>query len=464
MTGRFGKKPEISSNKGNKMGSLLGTLLAFAIVFGILVFVHEFGHFFMAKLVGIRVETFSFGYGKRLFGIKKGETDYRVSLIPMGGYVKFSGEEALEGLKQGQKPKPGDFMAAKRWQRFLVIFMGPVMNLVLAVVVVAFINMNGVQVPEYQEKTPEIGWIAPDSPAERSGLHPGDVILSINDRKTKTWNDVELAVGTRPDKEINVRIRRNGQIKNVDLTTESKTRYKMGYAGFYGKIKTQVTMVSPGTPAEKAGLKPGDVILKINGEPVYFYRFVEVIESNPGKTLNFLVQRNGKEMHLEVTPRKEGDVGKIGITQTPKSEVKQYGFFASFGRSVDENIKLVGLVVEFIRNLIAGEASTSQLGGPIEIANFSYAAMRMGAMALFSWIAFISLQLGIINLVPVPVFDGGQMLVLSLEGLFRKDFSPKVKGIIMQIGFAIFIFLIVFIILNDVAKRLPNGWNSLVPW
>jgi regulator of sigma E protease len=446
------------------MGSLLGTLLAFAIVFGILVFVHEFGHFFMAKLVGIRVETFSFGYGKRLFGVRKGETDYRVSLIPMGGYVKFAGEEALEGLKQGEKPNPGDFMAAKRWQRFLVIFMGPVMNLVLAVVVMAFINMNGVQVPEYQDKQPEIGWIAPDSPAERAGLQPGDIILSINEKKTDTWNDVELSVGTRPEKEIDVRIKRGEEVKNVDLTTESRTRYNMGYAGFFGKIRTQVTMVSPGSPAEEAGLKPGDVILEINEEPVYFYRFVEVIENNPGNELDFLVQRKGEMIHLDVTPRKEGEVGKIGITQTPKSEVKQYGFFQSFGRSVEENIKLVGLVVDFIRNLIVGEASTRQLGGPIEIANFSYAAMRMGAMALLSWIAFISLQLGIINLVPVPVFDGGQMLVLSLEGLFRKDFSPKIKQIIMQIGFAIFIFLIVFIILNDVAKRLPNGWNSMIPW
>jgi regulator of sigma E protease len=446
------------------MGSILGTLLAFAIVFGILVFVHEFGHFFMAKLVGIRVETFSFGYGKRLFGVKKGETDYRVSLIPMGGYVKFAGEEALEGMKKSEKPKPGDFMAAKRWQRFLVIFMGPVMNLVLAVVVMAFINMNGVQVPEYQSKTPEIGWVAPDSPAEKAGLKPGDVILSINGKETDAWNDVELAVGTRPDKEIDVRIRRDGKIENVDLTTESKTRYSMGYAGFFGKIKTQVTMVSPGSPAEEAGLKPGDVIQAINGEPVYFYRFVEVIENNPGNTLDFLVKRDGKNIHLDVTPKQEGDVGRIGITQTPQSQIEQYGFFQSFARSVNENIRLVGLVVDFIRNLIIGEASTRQLGGPIEIANFSYAAMRMGAMALFSWIAFISLQLGIINLVPVPVFDGGQMLVLSLEGLFRKDFSPKVKQIIMQIGFAIFIFLIVFIILNDVAKRLPNGWQSLVPW
>ncbi|MFO7865374.1 MAG: RIP metalloprotease RseP [Candidatus Aminicenantes bacterium] len=446
------------------MGSLLGTILAFAIVFGILVFVHEFGHFFMAKLVGIRVESFSFGYGKRLFGIKKGGTDYRVSLIPMGGYVKFGGEEALEGIKGGETAKQGDFMAAKRWQRFLVIFMGPVMNLALAVVIMAFINMTGVQVPEYQNKTPEIGWIAPDSPAERSGLQPGDVILSINGKRTETWNDVELAVGTRPEKDLDVQIKRDGRIINVDLTTESRTRYNMGYAGFFGEIKTEVTMVSPGSPAEEAGLKPGDVILAINGEPVYFYRFVEVIEANPGSTLDFLVERDGEEIHLDVTPRKEGEVGKIGIAQAPQTETQQYGFFQSFARSVSENIKLVGLVVDFVRNLIIGEASTRQLGGPIEIASFSYAAMRMGVIALLSWIAFISLQLGIINLVPVPVFDGGQMLVLSLEGLFRKDFSPKVKQVIMQIGFAIFIFLIVFIILNDVVKRLPQGWESLVPW
>ena len=171
------------------MGSILGTLLAFIIVFGVLVFVHEFGHFFMAKLVKIRVEVFSWGYGKRLLGFKKGETDYRISMIPLGGYVKFSGEEVLD---QKRELLPYDFMAKKRWQRFLVMVMGSVMNIILAIVLMAVINMVGVSVAEYREQVPVIGWIEKDSPAERAGLRIDDEILSINNQKTDTWMDVFL--------------------------------------------------------------------------------------------------------------------------------------------------------------------------------------------------------------------------------------------------------------------------------
>lgn len=443
------------------MGSIIGTIFAFAIVFGILVFVHEFGHFFMAKLVNINVEVFSFGYGKRLFGFKKNETDYRVSLIPMGGYVKFTGEDVME---QKKEPVPGDFHNAKRWQRFLVIFMGPLMNIFLAIFFMAIINMVGVSVPKYLEEKPEIGWIAPDSPAARSDLQVDDVILSINDKKTETWNDVELAVGTKPDKTIQVEVLRGGEKRFIELTTESKTRFEMGYAGFFGKINTQIEMVEPNSPADKAGMKPGDIITAVNGKPTYYYKFVEILEANPGKELTITVKREGQLVDLKVSPRLEGDVGKIGIAHTAVSEIEQFGFFKSFAKSVEDNIRLIGLVIGFIKGLITGEASTRQMGGPLEIANISYTAFRAGLLALMSFIAFISLQLGIINLFPIPVLDGGQILVLALEGLFRRDFSLKVKQIIMQIGFAIFIFLIVFVILNDIQKRLPNGWNSLIPF
>ncbi|MBN2245536.1 MAG: RIP metalloprotease RseP [Candidatus Aminicenantes bacterium] len=443
------------------MGSVIGTIFAFALVFGILVFVHEFGHFFTAKLLNINVEVFSFGYGKRLFGFKRKETDYRVSLIPMGGYVKFSGEDVME---QDKEPAPGDFNNAKRWQRFLVILMGPLMNIFLAIFFMAVINMVGVSVPKYLQETPVIGWIAPDSPAARSDLQVDDVILSINGKKTETWNEVELAVGTKPDKTIEIEVKRDDETRIVELTTESKTRFEMGYAGFFGKINTQIEMIEPNSPADKGGMKPGDIITAVNGEPTYYYKFVEILEANPGNELTITVKRDEELLDLKVTPRQEGDIGKIGILHTAASEIEQYGFFKSFSKSVEDNIELIGLVVGFIKGLITGESSTSQMGGPLEIANISYTAFRAGILALMSFIAFISLQLGIINLFPIPVMDGGQILVLALEGLFRRDFSLKVKQVIMQIGFAIFIFLIVFVILNDVQKRLPNGWNSFIPF
>ncbi len=443
------------------MGSLIGTLFAFALVFGVLVFVHEFGHFFMAKLVGIKVEVFSFGYGKRLFGFKKGETDYRVSLVPMGGYVKFLGEDVFEEKRELQ---PGDFQAAKRWQRFLVMVMGALMNIVLAIVLMSYINMVGVNVPDIQDQRPVIGWIEQASPAEKAQLRIGDEILSINNRKTATWNDVEIAVGTKPKRTIHLQIRRGEKILDIDLLTESRTKYAMGYAGFSGKIQVQVNMVMGHSPAEKAGLKPNDIIVAIDGKEIFINQFTKIIEQSPGKELDFLIERDGKRLHLKVTPRKEGKVGKVGIYHMEKSTLKKYGFFAAVRESYKYNKKLTFLVFDTIRALTTGEASTRQLAGPIDIANFSYQALRLGFLALIGWIAFISLQLGIINLFPIPVLDGGQILVLIIEGIFRRDFSAKVKQIIMQIGFAIFIVLIVFIILNDIIKRLPNGWHSLLPF
>jgi len=452
------------------MSVIIGTILVFAFVFGILVFVHEFGHFFMAKLVGIRVEVFSWGYGKRLVGIKKGETDYRISMIPLGGFVKFSGEEVLE---EKREMDARDFMAKKRWERFLVLAMGSVMNVCLAVVLMSIINMAGVSVSKYMNDEPVIGWIEPGSPAEKSLLQVDDEILRINDKKTSTWSDVELALGTKPDRAIDIEVKRGDEVLTANLLTERKTiklikgsnaRYEMGYAGLSPKIWAQVMMVNPGSPAEKAGMKAGDVIREINGKPVHYFVFTETIQKHPGQELDFGIDREGKRIHLSVTPKREGDVGVIGVASTIESVSKQFGFFGAIAQSVSKNTQMAFMVINFIKDLFTGEASARQLGGPIEIANFSYAAFRMGFMTLIWWIAFISLQLGIINLFPIPMFDGGHIMVLGLEGLFRRDFSTKVKQFIMQVGFVLVIILFVFLILNDVVKRLPNGWDSLIPF
>jgi regulator of sigma E protease len=446
------------------MGTLFGTIFSFLVVFGVLVFIHEFGHFFTAKLVGIRVETFSFGFGKRLFGIRRKETDYRVSLIPMGGYVKFLGEGEIfaEG---GTKSLPSDhFLAKTRWERFLVMVMGSAMNILLAVLIFTAINMVGVTVPAYQEETPVIGYIEPGSPAEKAGFRLEDEILSVDNERVATWSDVELAVGSKPDRLITVDIRRGGEAQEIRLRTEKRTRYALGYAGFTGKFLTQIRMVNPGSPAEKAGLRQGDVILSVDGRPIYLYQFVEFLEKNPNRELEFVVNRQGETLHFRVTPRLQGKVGKIGAYTEAQSVERKYGLFGAVVQSVRDNLKNTFLMIRFVKDLILRRASTQHLGGPLDIASLSYTYLKMGFLALLSWIGFISLQLGVINLFPIPVFDGGQIFVLGLEALFRRDFSPKLRQIWMQVGFVIFIFLIVFIILNDIAKRMPNGWESLIPW
>jgi len=443
------------------MVNVLGTLLAFTIVFGILVFVHEFGHFFMAKLVGVRVEVFSFGYGKRIFGFKKGDTDYRISLVPMGGYVKMLGE----GLFETDRPlAPDDLMAKTRLQRLLIMAMGSIMNIVLALVIVAFMNVIGTTVAEYLDERPVIGWIESDSPAEKADLRIDDEIVRIAGQEVATWSDVHLAVGSKPDRLVRLDVRRDGEILPVDLQTESVSRFELGYAGFQAKILTQVHMVFPGSPAEKAGLEPKDIIRAIDGTPIYLYQFLEVVQKNAGNELLFEVERDGRALSLPVTPRLEGSVGKIGISQIPKSVIKKFGFFAAVRRSFDENLNNVFLIVRFIRGLFTGETPTSQLGGPLAIANFSYTAFRMGWQTLLGWIAVISLQLGVLNLFPIPVFDGGHIFVLVVESIVRRDLGPKARQVWMSIGFVIFVLLIGFVLLNDLVKMLPNGWNSLNPF
>jgi regulator of sigma E protease len=357
-----------------------------------------------------------------------------------------------------------DFMAKSRWERFLVLLMGSVMNIILAIVLMSIINMSGVSVSKFMEDAPVIGWIVPESPAEKANLQVDDEILSINNKKIVTWSDVELAVGRKPKRTIDIVVRRGEDVLTIPLLTESKTQYAMGYAGFSAKIWAQVKMVKPGSAAEKAGIKAGDVIREIEGKPVHYFVFTETIQKYPEQEIDFGIFRDGELIHLNVTPKREGDVGVIGVSATVESVSRQVGFFGAIVQSVKENARMAGMVITFIKDLLTGEASTRQLGGPIAIASISYEMFKMGFMTLIWWIAFISLQLGIINLFPIPMFDGGHIMVLGLEGLFRRDFSVKVKQILMQIGFVLVILLFVFIILNDVVRRLPNGWDSLIPF
>lgn len=455
------------------MANLLGTLLAFVIVFFVVTFLHEFGHFIMARRFGVRVDAFSFGIGPRLFGVKNGKltffkepegggTDYRLSLVPVICYVKLLGE----GMFEKDRPlAPDDLMAKTRGQRFLIMGMGSFMNILLAVVLVAVINIAGTNVAEYFDEKPVIGWIESGSPAEKAGLRIDDEIVRVAGREVKTWMDVQVAVGSNPDRKIPIEVRRDGQTRTIDLLTESVTEYKMGYAGFQAKILTQVQMVVPGSPAEKAGLKGKDVIVAIDGRPVYFYQFLDVIKKSPDKELSFTVERAGRSLTIPVTPRREGDIGKIGIAQVPKSVVKKYPLFAAVGASLKENIGNVTLIVRVIRGLFTGETPASQLGGPVAIADFSYAALRLGLLPLLGWIAVLSLQLGVINIVlPIPVADGFQMAVLVLEAVFRKDLGPKFRMVLMSIGWVLMLLLTAFVILNDFAKKLPRGWHSVLPF
>ena len=439
---------------------LIERIFWFLVLLGIMVLVHEFGHFISAIVSGVRVEIFSFGFGPRLFGIKRKHTDYRFSLIPLGGYVKLAGESYEEEFKG----EPYEFLSQPRWKRFIILFMGSAMNISLAILLVFFINIIGVSVPAYLENPPVIGWVEESTPAHEAGLLIGDEILSIDGKKVSKAQEVENIISTSPEKTLKIKIKRDGNIIEKTLKTKSRSRYGIGDAGIFFMIPPRIGFVSAGLPASKAGLKPMDRILEVNGAKVRSYFEVrDIIRKSPGKEVSLLIERGKEIKEIKIVPINEKGVGVIGITFHVETTKKKYGVFKAFSNSIKENVRLIFLFVDVLRKMFRGEISVKTLSGPVDIADFSYQAAKSGFIGFLSFLAIISLQLGIINLLPIPGLDGGHILIVLLESIIRRDLSLKLKERIVQAGFLILILLMVFVIANDIVKRLPSGWKSLMP-
>jgi regulator of sigma E protease len=446
----------------------LYTVLAFAIVLGIIVLVHEFGHYIAARLMGVRVEAFSFGFGKRLFGKQIGDTDFRLSLVPLGGYVRMAGEEDYEA--DPRERKPDEFLAKNRGQKIFILVMGPIMNLVLAYLIFTIINITGVDMEKYKLEAPRIGYVQADSPAAKAGILPGDVIQTINGRKIDAWKDLELNIGASPNETLTVEYDRAGEKRTTTVDVKSISRYNVGDAGLYWDFKTKIDTIKPDSPAFKAGIKEGDIIKAINGQPVCYFEIVGIISPSVGKPLEFDIERDSTPVKVTVIPVEEEQEGVkkgvIGVGMTPYSSTMkvQYGLWDAAVKSKNDMVNLTFFIFNAFRKMIAGKISAQQLSGPIEIAKFSQKAMERGPSNLFMLIAFISLQLGLVNLFPIPALDGGHLMIYSIEAIIRKDFSAKVKTILLNTGFALLIALMAFVVLNDIAKLLPKGWATFWPF
>ena len=442
--------------------AFISTILVFSVVLGIIVIVHEFGHFIAARLMGVRVETFSFGFGKRLFGKKIGDTDFRISVFPLGGYVKMAGEDEYDP----DNLKTDEFQAKNRAQKIFILLMGPLMNIILALLILTIINITGVESEKYKSELPAIGLIAEESPAEKAGLEVGDLILSIDGRKVKDWKELELEVGSNPDNLIKIVYKRGGKQFSTELMVESDNEYNIGDAGFYWKYRVMIGSVKDNSPASLAGIQPDDIIYSINGDDITPFNITKIISDNPGNPLDFRIKRGKSFIEKKITPQKAGDRIEIGvglIQYSPMINIK-YGFFDAVSKSIKDTIRLTALVFDAFRKMIVGKLSAKNLSGPIEIAKFSKRAFDSGLSEFFMLIAFISLQLGIVNLFPIPALDGGHLMIYSIESLIRREFSMKVKLALINVGFFILLTLMAFVILNDIAKNLPNGWNSFLPF
>ena len=437
----------------------MNTLLAFLFVLGVLVFVHELGHFMAARRLGVRVVVFSLGFGPKLLKVRRGDTEYCVSAIPLGGYVKMAGENP-DDPRTG---RPDEFLSKTKWERFQILIMGPAMNIILAVVVMAFVLAQGAEVPIYQDEPPVVGAVAPGSPAERAGIQRGDLILSVAGDEVPTWDDLFIAVGTRPDREVSLSLIRNGQTQTVSLRTESETRFEIGNIGVLPDINPIVASVIEGRPAAQAGLKAGDSVLAVNGERmVTRTQFIEAISRNPEREIELTISRGEQELRITATPYREGDRGLLGLYVSEPTRSFTPGPLEAIQLSVERNIEFSGLIFKTLGGLFVGETSPRQLMGPLAIAQLSGESAEAGWIALFTLLASISLNLGLLNLLPIPVLDGGHILIMALEGVARRDFSMAVKEKMLLAGFVLLMMLMVTVIYNDLTRI---SWiERLMPW
>jgi regulator of sigma E protease len=437
----------------------LTTILAFAFVLGVLIFVHELGHFLMARRIGVRVLKFSLGFGPRIFGFTRGDTEYCISAIPLGGYVKMAGENP-DDPRTG---RPDEFLSKTKWQRFQVLVMGPTMNLLLAVVVTAGVLMRGAEVPAFQSKPPVVGQVVPGSPAEKSGLHPGDRIVSVAGHDVNTWEQFLIAAGTRARRETAISVLRDGKELTFAVTPAPQTKYEVGDVGVLPDVHPHVQTVLPGHPAEKAGLKANDVIVAVDGVPIAFPRdLIDVISKKANVPVNLTILRNGTRQELKITPEFNGKSGWIGINIGEDVTMIKPGPIDAIGMSLRRNYDSAKLIFQTVGQLITRETSTRQLMGPLAIAQLSGESAQAGWIPLLSLMASISLNLGLLNLLPIPVLDGGHIFIMAIEGLARRDFSTRVKEKMFLAGFAVLLMLMVTVIYNDLT-RIPM-FERLMPW
>jgi len=433
-------------------------LLAFLFVLGVLIFVHELGHFLAARFHGVRVITFSLGFGPKLLKFTRGATEYCISAVPLGGYVKMAGESP-DDPRAGQ---PDEFLSKTKWQRFQILFAGPLMNIILAVVITAVVLAQGGQIPVYQDEPAVLGVIVPESPAAKVGLSPGDQIVRVDDEEIETWEDLDIAIGMRPDRDVSLVVRRDGGERALTVKTAAEGRYEIGSIGVGPNMHPMIARTEAG-PGERAGLKAGDIVTAVDGIPIASRaRLIEMISKSAGREIALTVMRGGEELTIRATPELQGNRGMLQVLISDATKEFSPTPLEAVRLSVERNIESGGYIFKTLGGLFTGETSVRQLQGPVGIAQLSGESAELGWAALFSLMAMLSINLGILNLMPVPVLDGGHILIMLLEGIARRDFSMQVKEKMLLAGFVVLMMLMVTVIYNDLTR--VEWIERFMPW
>ncbi len=431
----------------------LTNALAFVFALGVIIFVHEAGHLLVAKAFDVRVLAFSLGFGKRLVGFKRGETDYRVSIVPLGGYVRLGGENPDEVSED-----PREFLNKPRWQRIAVYLAGPAMNVVLAVGIMTALFAVGTPAAINPGKVqPVVGVVAAGSPAARAGLEPGDRLVRIDGEPLESWQDFAVAVSFHPGKAMALSYERHGKTVETRITPEKVEPYGYGDTGVIPRILPRVIRVLPDTPAAAAGFRSGDELISVDGRPLADHQdFVAYLEDHPNREVTVGIRRGGEARKIAVTPRPdESGKGKIGISI---GYWARYPLGEAFVQSLSYNWNIAFQTFEILGKIATHQVSAkSAVSGPIDIASLSGEAARRGVKDLFSLMALISVSIAIFNLLPIPLLDGGQIFILLIETVRGRDLSMGLKERIQQAGFLVIIVLMAAVILMDITKRLPSG-------
>jgi len=436
-------------------------VLSFVFVLGVLVFVHELGHFLAAKRVGIRVLKFQLGFNPTILSYKYGETEYGIGALPLGGYVKMAGEAS----EDGPTGDPAEFLSKSRWQRFQVLVMGPVMNLLLAFFLAAVVLYQGAEVESYNDQPVVVGVVKADSPAAHADIRSGDRIVTVAGHRVDTWEEFFVTIGTRANREVEVGLLREGLdvTKSVTPLADDKARFEIGDIGVLPDVHPHLLAISPGEPGDKGGLKAGDVITAANGEPLTFdAEFRQIIRKNANTAMTLSILRAGAPMTVSVTPRLNGKVGYLGVTPSDDTKMIKPSVAGAFKLSAQKNVQMAGMIGQTVWGLITRQLSPKQLMGPIAIAQVSGESAQLGWLALAGLMVSLSLNLGLLNLMPIPMLDGGHIFIMALEGIARRDFSIRVKEKMLLAGFVVLMMLMVTVIYNDLARL--SVFERLNPW
>ena len=445
------------------------------VVLGVLVLVHEFGHFAVAKLFGVRIETFSIGFGKRLFGFRRGDTDYRISLLPLGGYVKMAGELGGDGTipvtganASGAVVRDsGDLNSKPRWQRILIAVAGPVSNFLLAILLMTAVYIGHNEVENYLSEPAVIDYVVPDSVASNAGLQQGDRIVRFDTADNPSWDQVLERSVLNLNHSVPIVVQQpDGTQKETSLFLKSPSNpddFNLGDVGLTPEIQKKplkVAMVEASMPGGKAGLKSGDEIVSVDGTQLHSLpSMVLYLQQNGDKPVTLSILRNGTAITLTVTPEKAtGQDGKpryeIGFnTEPPPSHIERLSLPQAFSKAVGECVNESTMLIDVLRRLVTHQMSARTLSGPVGIARQTgYVVSMPGWSPVMAWTAFISVQLGILNLLPIPILDGGMILFLLIESVMRRDVNETIKERVYQTAFVFLVLFMVYVLFNDLSK------------